>query len=95
MEECHDTVASTIDASHDELYNINKQLHSNPETAYQEHFAHETLTTYLSSRGFDVKSTRMGSTPALRLSLVRVVVSSSSARSTMLCLKLGTRVDTT
>lgn len=60
MEECHDTVASTIDASHDELYNINKQLHSNPETAYQEHFAHETLTTYLSSRGFDVKKHTYG-----------------------------------
>ena len=60
MEELRDTIAATIDASHDELHNINKQLHSNPETAYQEHFAHETITTYLSSRGFDVKKHTYG-----------------------------------
>lgn len=55
MQDFRNTVAATIDASHGELHNINKQLHSNPETAYQEHFAHETITTYLSSRGFNVK----------------------------------------
>jgi metal-dependent amidase/aminoacylase/carboxypeptidase family protein len=60
MQEFRDTVAATINASHDELHNINKQLHSNPETAYQEHFAHETITTYLSSRGFDVKKHTYG-----------------------------------
>jgi len=60
MEEFRNTVAATIDTSHDELHNINKQLHSNPETAYQEHFAHETITTYLSSRGFDVKKHTYG-----------------------------------
>jgi metal-dependent amidase/aminoacylase/carboxypeptidase family protein len=60
MQDFHDTVAANIDTSHDELHSINKQLHSNPETAYQEHFAHETITTYLSSRGFDVKKHTYG-----------------------------------
>lgn len=60
MNEWRDTVAATIDASHDELHTINKKLHANPETAYQEHFAHETITTYLSSRGFDVKKHTYG-----------------------------------
>lgn len=60
LEEFRNTVAATIDSSHNELLNINKQLHSNPETAYQEHFAHETITTYLSSRGFNVKKHTYG-----------------------------------
>jgi metal-dependent amidase/aminoacylase/carboxypeptidase family protein len=60
MQEFRDTVAATIDASHVELHNINKQLHSNPETAYQEYFAHETITTYLSSRGFNVEKHTYG-----------------------------------
>lgn len=60
LEGARTTIASTIDASSEELHNINKQLHSNPETAYQEHFAHETITTYLTSRGFDVKKHTYG-----------------------------------
>lgn len=60
LEDARKTVISTIDASHDELHGINKQLHANPETAYQEHFAHETITTYLTSRGFSVKKHTYG-----------------------------------
>ena len=60
LEGARTTIASTIDASSDELHNINKQLHSNPETAYQEHFAHEIITTYLTFRGFDVKKHTYG-----------------------------------
>lgn len=60
LEAARETVVSAIDTSSDELHNINKQLHSNPETAYQEHFAHDTITTYLASRGFDVKKHTYG-----------------------------------
>jgi amidohydrolase len=49
------TIISTIDISNTQLHEINKNLHSHPETAYQEHYAHDTITTFLSERGFAVK----------------------------------------
>lgn len=59
-EQARSTVTSKIDASNTELRKINEALHSHPETAYEEHFAHETITTYLSSLGFDVKKHAYG-----------------------------------
>jgi metal-dependent amidase/aminoacylase/carboxypeptidase family protein len=60
MEETRATVESTITSSHDELHKINKALHSHPKIGYQEHFAYETITTYLSSLGFNVKKHTYG-----------------------------------
>ncbi|KAF2127383.1 bacterial exopeptidase dimerization domain-containing protein [Dothidotthia symphoricarpi CBS 119687] len=54
LEKARSTIISTIDASNSELRKINRALHSNPETAYEEHFAHETITTYLASLDFNV-----------------------------------------
>lgn len=34
---------------------INKKLHDNPELAYEEHIAHETIASYLENLGFEVK----------------------------------------
>lgn len=59
-EQARSTVTSKIDASNTELRKINEALHSHPETAYEEHFAHEAITTYLSSLGFDVKKHAYG-----------------------------------
>jgi amidohydrolase len=60
MEEARATITSKIDELHEDLHKINKALHSHPELGYQEHFAHETLTTYLSSLGFNVKKHTYG-----------------------------------
>lgn len=55
LESARATITSTIDNSSPDLFKINNALHSHPELGYEEHFAHETITTYLSSLGFDVK----------------------------------------
>ncbi|KAH7371477.1 putative amidohydrolase [Pyrenochaeta sp. MPI-SDFR-AT-0127] len=55
LEEARLTITSTITDSSPELLKINKALHSHPELGYEEHFAHEIITTYLSSLGFNVK----------------------------------------
>ena len=50
-----DIINTTIDKLSPELRQVNKSLHSNPETAYEEVFAHRTLTDFLESRGFAVE----------------------------------------
>ncbi|KAH7133804.1 metal-dependent amidase/aminoacylase/carboxypeptidase [Dactylonectria macrodidyma] len=54
-------VGDTIDQLSPSLHNdINKFLHANPETAYQEVQAHDTLTSYLEKQGFEVKKKTYG-----------------------------------
>lgn len=48
------TVNSTIDKHDSGLQKVNRALHEHPELGYEEHFAHETITSYLSSSGFSV-----------------------------------------
>lgn len=60
MEEIRNTITSTIDGSYNALQAINKALHSHPEIGYQEHFAHETITAYMVSLGFQVKKHAYG-----------------------------------
>lgn len=55
MEGTRSTVFSTIEGSDQELHKINTALHTHPELGYEEHFAHETITSYLTSLGFDVR----------------------------------------
>lgn len=45
---------AAIDEIDSQLHTLNKALHSHPETAYQEVFAHQTLTDFLRSQGFTV-----------------------------------------
>lgn len=47
-------IGTHIDQLDETLYKANHALHSNPELAYQEHFAHETLTAVLEAEGFKV-----------------------------------------
>ena len=60
LEESRSIVTSTIDGADSELHKINKALHKNPELGYEEHFAHQTITSYLSSLGFNVKKHAYG-----------------------------------
>ncbi|CAH0020166.1 unnamed protein product [Clonostachys rhizophaga] len=60
FETARSTVSWTIEKSFNELEKINLSLHQRPETAYQEFFAHETITKFLQSRGFDVHCSAYG-----------------------------------
>jgi amidohydrolase len=48
-------VASTLDTLNSAFQEVNLSIHSHPETAYQEVFAHEKLTDFLEHHGFEVK----------------------------------------
>lgn len=54
------TVTSTVDDADSKLHEVNKALHEHPELGYEEHFAHQTITAYLSSLGYDVKKHAYG-----------------------------------
>lgn len=54
------TITSTIDGADAELHKVNRALHQNPELGFEEHFAHETITSYLSSLGFKVRKHAYG-----------------------------------
>ncbi|KAF6824584.1 aminoacylase 1-like 2 [Colletotrichum plurivorum] len=56
LEKARSIINSHLDELTSSLHNdINKTLHANPETAYKEFFAHETITNYLEKQGFTVK----------------------------------------
>lgn len=48
-------VNSTLNSLNSRLREVNRSLHSHPETAYKEVFAHKTLTDFLEARGFTVR----------------------------------------
>ncbi|KAH9876037.1 hypothetical protein J1614_003915 [Plenodomus biglobosus] len=60
MEDVQSTILSAIDNANDDLHKIGMALHSHPELGYAEHFAHKTITSYLSSHGYDVKKHAYG-----------------------------------
>lgn len=60
LEAARSTITSTIDGADAELHKVNKALHENPELGYEEYFAHQTITDYLSSLGFKVKKHAYG-----------------------------------
>ncbi|CAG7969347.1 unnamed protein product [Penicillium salamii] len=47
-------VDATLEALHKELRELNHQIWSNPELAYQEHRAHDTICEFLERQGFTV-----------------------------------------
>ncbi|KAI0846175.1 hypothetical protein F5Y00DRAFT_150004 [Daldinia vernicosa] len=56
IKKMREAVSLTIDrASQDLREKINRELHQHPEIAYQEVFAHDTITQFLQERGFIVK----------------------------------------
>ena len=44
-----------IDKLSDELHELSNKLWSNPELKFEEHFAHDTVTTFLEKHGFEVR----------------------------------------
>lgn len=50
-----DLIASAVDAEAEHLRALNLDIHSHPETAYEEVHAHNSLSTFLESRGFTVQ----------------------------------------
>lgn len=54
LKQAQSTIITTIEETQHELREINAAIHSHPELAYEEHYAHQTITTYLSSMGFNV-----------------------------------------
>ncbi|PWY74342.1 hypothetical protein BO70DRAFT_341179 [Aspergillus heteromorphus CBS 117.55] len=47
-------IASAIDTDAEPLRQLNRDIHSHPETAYEEVYAHDTLATFLESRNWAV-----------------------------------------
>ncbi|KAF9920148.1 hypothetical protein BGZ65_011504, partial [Modicella reniformis] len=45
---------AAIDAADADLRHLSLLIHDHPELGYEEHFAHKTLTDYLSKQGFNV-----------------------------------------
>ncbi|UQC73364.1 metal-dependent amidase/aminoacylase/carboxypeptidase [Colletotrichum lupini] len=61
FEQARKIINAHLDDLDSSLHNdVNKQLHANPETAYKEFFAHDTLTAYLEKQGFSVKKHTYG-----------------------------------
>ncbi|RSM20342.1 hypothetical protein CDV31_000837 [Fusarium ambrosium] len=63
-------VNSRLDALNSSLHQqINKAIHSHPETAYEEFFAHDTITKYLQDLGFQVTKHAYGLKTSFEASL--------------------------
>ncbi|POR35573.1 Uncharacterized protein TPAR_04229 [Tolypocladium paradoxum] len=61
MEKARELVNGRIDQLSDDLrHKVNKVLHDNPELAYKEFMAHDTLTAYLEKLGFNAKRSTHG-----------------------------------
>ncbi|KAI2464651.1 hypothetical protein F4781DRAFT_436186 [Annulohypoxylon bovei var. microspora] len=75
-------VNSTIDGANQDLRkSINQALHQHPETAYEEEFAHTTITKFLEDRGFNVKRSTYG----LATSFEVEIETGSSGRLVVIC----------
>ncbi|KAG5815084.1 hypothetical protein H9Q74_010628 [Fusarium xylarioides] len=55
IEQSSSIIASTLDALNSAFQEVNLGIHSHPELAYQEVFAHDKLTDFLEHQGFQVK----------------------------------------
>ncbi|KAF4944503.1 hypothetical protein FSARC_14657 [Fusarium sarcochroum] len=55
IDRASEVIASTLNSLNSAFREVNLSVHSHPETAYQEVFAHKTLTDFLEQHGFEVK----------------------------------------
>ncbi|KID65481.1 Peptidase M20 domain-containing protein 2 [Metarhizium brunneum] len=53
-------VNARLDELDDGLHQVNRTLHANPELAYKEFIAHDTITAYLEKLGFQVERSAWG-----------------------------------
>lgn len=60
IEEVRQLVNSHLDELSPQLRTVNQTIHDNPELAYKEFGAHDTITSFLEKLGFDVKRKTWG-----------------------------------
>lgn len=60
LEQLRAIVKATISSADTELRHINRQIHERPELAWEEFFAHATITDFLEARGFAVQRSTYG-----------------------------------
>ena len=48
-------ISEYLESKREDLYNISLQIHGKPELGYNEHYAHELITSFLSEEGFHVE----------------------------------------
>lgn len=60
IEQVRQLVNSHLDELSPQLRTVNQAVHDNPELAYKEFQAHDTITTFLEKLGFDVKRKTWG-----------------------------------
>ncbi|KAG8854571.1 hypothetical protein FRB96_007441 [Tulasnella sp. 330] len=61
-----ETIESCIDACNKDLRELSLKIHDHPELGYKEKYAHDTLTEFMSSRGFKVTRHYLGVETAWR-----------------------------
>ena len=66
IEQARATAVAAIDAANGELRDLSLDIHSNPELAYEEVYAHDVLTAFLEARGFEVERGAYGMPTAFR-----------------------------
>jgi len=66
IEQARATAVAAIDAANGELRDLSLDIHSNPELAYEEVYAHDVLTGFLEARGFQVERGAFGLPTAFR-----------------------------
>ncbi|OZJ02882.1 hypothetical protein BZG36_03810 [Bifiguratus adelaidae] len=54
------TTEEAIQEISDDIWKLSQELHSHPEEAFQEHYAHDLLTAYLEQQGFKVTKHAFG-----------------------------------
>ncbi|KAL7926148.1 hypothetical protein ACQKWADRAFT_329132 [Trichoderma austrokoningii] len=60
IEQARQLVNSHLDGVSSQLREVNRAIHDNPELAYKEFQAHETIASFLEKQGFDVKRKAWG-----------------------------------
>ncbi|PTB68599.1 hypothetical protein BBK36DRAFT_1113770 [Trichoderma citrinoviride] len=60
LEQARQLVNTRLDELNPQLRTVNKSIHENPELAYHEFQAHDTITAFLEKLGFDVKRKTWG-----------------------------------
>jgi amidohydrolase len=73
-------VAAAVDADRDLLLSVSHQIHEHPELCYEEHFAHDLLTSVLEQRGIDTERGAYGMATAFD-----AVVGTEGAQLAVLC----------
>jgi amidohydrolase len=59
-------VHDAVDGAAPELIRISREIHANPELAFEEHHAHAQLVPFVKAHGFDVQEHAFGMTTAFR-----------------------------